>query len=101
MKKQRMIICSLILFVLICINNSASAQSGEDIVQKFERRFFTYQNTTLPYRLFIPENYDPAQSYPLVLCLHCVAAVPMSGAGEMVEAIQLSGMDVFTVRNGG
>jgi poly(3-hydroxybutyrate) depolymerase len=33
------------------------------------------QGTRLPYRLFLPLNYDPAGSYPLVLYLH--------GAGEV------------------
>ncbi|MFW6457664.1 MAG: prolyl oligopeptidase family serine peptidase, partial [Planctomycetota bacterium] len=25
---------------------------------------------TMPYRLLMPDNYDPAEKYPLVLCLH-------------------------------
>lgn len=29
---------------------------------------FTYKS--MPYRLYVPENYDPAKSYPLVLFLH-------------------------------
>ena len=29
---------------------------------------------SMPYRLFIPDNYDPAKKYPMVLFLH--------GAGE-------------------
>src|SRR5215212_10108344 len=33
----------------------------------------TYQNSrggTMPYRLFIPQNYDKRKKYPLVLWLH-------------------------------
>lgn len=30
--------------------------------------YFTFKG--MPYRLYVPENYDPAQSYPLVLFLH-------------------------------
>lgn len=48
----------------------ASAQTVDD----FEARTYTDGVNTIPYRLFIPADYDPNQSYPLVLFLH--------GAGE-------------------
>ncbi|UGB32896.1 MULTISPECIES: chitobiase/beta-hexosaminidase C-terminal domain-containing protein [Bacillaceae] len=38
----------------------------EDIANKFLE--FEYNN--MPYRFYIPENYDPSVSYPLVLFLH-------------------------------
>lgn len=47
-----------------------SAQSDEEIAAHFLRRSHTFENFTLPYRLFVPESYDPAMSYPLVLALH-------------------------------
>ncbi|NQT24185.1 T9SS type A sorting domain-containing protein [candidate division KSB1 bacterium] len=42
--------------------------------EKFEYRSHTSDTTTIPYRLCQPQDYDPGQSYPLVLALH--------GAGE-------------------
>ncbi len=43
-------------------------------VDKFEKRQHAFESTTLPYRLCVPDFYDPEQCYPLVLALH--------GAGE-------------------
>ncbi len=40
----------------------------------FEKHLFIYKGDTLPYRLLLPENYNPAEKYPLVFFLH--------GAGE-------------------
>ena len=39
---------------------------GEPVAPVWEAR--TFEN--LPYQLFVPEGYDPAESYPLVLFLH-------------------------------
>ena len=51
-----------------------SVYAQNDIAAKFEFRSHAFQGTTLPYRLFVPEEYDSAQKYPLILALH--------GAGE-------------------
>ena len=61
----------ILIFSLLIIFN-ANAQ-----VDKFERR--VHKNTdiyskSIPYRLFIPDNYDATKKYPIVLFLH--------GAGE-------------------
>ncbi|NMC21274.1 MAG: prolyl oligopeptidase family serine peptidase [Thermogutta sp.] len=45
------------------------------IKERMEKRVFTNADgETLPYRLHLPEGYDPAKKYPLILFLH--------GAGE-------------------
>jgi poly(3-hydroxybutyrate) depolymerase len=43
-----------------------------DPIQKFEKKSYTFQTTTLPYRLCRPDHFNPAQKYPLVLALHGV-----------------------------
>jgi lysophospholipase L1-like esterase/poly(3-hydroxybutyrate) depolymerase len=39
---------------------------------RFQFRSFTSSGASLPYRLFIPENYNRQQKYPLILTLHGV-----------------------------
>ncbi|HMB91704.1 MAG TPA: alpha/beta hydrolase-fold protein, partial [Rhodothermales bacterium] len=53
---------------------TTAAVAQQAIVDQFEIRSYTLDGFTLPYRLFVPENYDPEVAYPLVLALH--------GAGE-------------------
>ena len=60
-----------VLAVLITVTH---VFSQPQIVAMFTPHSHTYNGTTLPYRLFVPQNYDTTQVYPLVLALH--------GAGE-------------------
>ncbi len=64
------------IFFFLCLSCSVliQAQNESSIAQKFEKRLHSFKETTLPYRIFVPEDYDPSKSYPLLLCLH--------GAGE-------------------
>ena len=49
----------------------ASPAAAEVVVDDFEARAFTdSRGLSLGYRLFVPDDYDAARSYPLVLFLH-------------------------------
>lgn len=63
---------ALALFVAFGLASSAAAQ--QSIVDTFERRTIESNGLTMSYGLFVPENYDPNVSYPLVMAAH--------GAGE-------------------
>jgi alpha-L-fucosidase 2 len=49
---------------------------------RFQFRSFTSAGASLPYRLFIPENYSRQQKYPLILTLHGVGE---SGADNVAH----------------
>ncbi len=58
---------------LVCCFSTGYTQNESTITAKFLKRSHRFK-TTMPYRLFIPENYDSSKTYPLILALH--------GAGE-------------------
>ena len=64
----------LSISILICFVNFVFAQSVDTLGLKFISNTYTFQNNTLSYRLYIPQNYNESKSYPILLCLH--------GAGE-------------------
>ncbi len=61
-----------LLFTMLALGlpSPGKAQTVDD----FEARWYTDGINTLPFRLWVPRDYDPKQSYPVVVFLH--------GAGE-------------------
>ena len=59
-----------------------------NLLNKFEKQYFTYKDTTIPYRFFKPENIIEGNKYPLIITFH--------GAGERgsdnEKHIQLHGL---------
>ena len=56
--------------LILVAGGQPGAAQPQELVDKFEKRTITTDSMTMGYRLFIPEDYDPEQSYPLVLALH-------------------------------
>lgn len=55
----------------------ASTEESCPLVDSFSQHEFTspFTGQVLPYNLYLPENYDPSISYPLVLFIHDAGAV--------------------------
>jgi len=64
MKRYLVLTISFILFI------SFEIPAQINIADKFQYRSHMYKGMTIPFRLFVPENYNSSQKYPLVLALH-------------------------------
>ena len=67
-------IISLFVLIITLATVWAVCASAIDIYEAFTKETFEHEGTVLPYRLYVPEDFDAEKKYPLVLFLH--------GAGE-------------------
>lgn len=56
------------LSVLLLLLSSVFVQAQD--LSLFEKHWITQSGDTMPFRVLLPENYDAAKKYPLVLLLH-------------------------------
>ncbi len=65
--KNLFLVIFMAVFSFSCFGqpNRKTTETG-----KFEAKIFSKDGKTIPYRLFVPANYDKTKKYPLVLWLH-------------------------------
>jgi predicted esterase/predicted GH43/DUF377 family glycosyl hydrolase len=66
-QKRSMKVKAIVIFIIFILYLPLYAQS---ITEKFEYREHSAYDRSIPYRIFIPENYTESVDYPLVLTLH-------------------------------
>ncbi len=68
--KKHEFIYHIILVLFISVIDIVYCYTQVDVTTKFLYKFHPSDNTPLPYRFFIPDNYDTLKSYPIILTLH-------------------------------
>lgn len=68
MKQRKIFVLSFCVVLSFLPVNLVKAQEAQE---EFVARIFTgASGTEMPYRLFIPDDYDPSISYPIIMYLH-------------------------------
>ena len=57
---------SILAFLFVLLFADVQAQD----MSLYEKQWFIQYGDTLPYRILLPENYDAAKTYPLIVFLH-------------------------------
>ena len=57
----------IFLFLVTAMSYSAGYSQSNAL---FVKQLFIEKTDTLPYRILLPDNYDPENKYPLIIFLH-------------------------------
>ena len=78
--------------IMLCSAVSLSAVAGEPNI---DVRVFEGKSATLPYRILLPDAYDSAQEYPLIIALHGANGRGTDNQSRAIDAFgKLSADDV-------
>jgi dienelactone hydrolase len=94
---MRLLFVQVLTAVMTCAGFARAAcpvqppPAPTDDFQGFKGRVFRLGAVTMPYRLFVPKNYDKANAYPLVLYLHHAGLVGTDNCIQLTEEIGSGG----------
>ena len=67
----------------------AVCASAVDVYEAFTKETFEHEGTTLPYRIYVPEDFDSSKKYPLVLFLHGAGERGDDNEAQLKNAVQV------------
>ncbi len=82
-------IISLFILIITLATVWAVCASAIDVYEAFSKESFEHESTTLPYRLYVPEDFDGAKKYPLILFLHGAGERGDDNEAQLKNAVQL------------
>ena len=59
-----------------------------DVNVVFEKRTYTEDGASLPYRIYIPKNYDCGEKYPMLVFLHGAGERGTDNEKQMIHGLQ-------------
>lgn len=80
---------SFVLFILALATLFTVSLSAINVNDAFEAQMFTTGDTTLPYRIYVPENYDSNAKYPLIVFLHGAGECGDDNSAQLKNAVQI------------
>ncbi len=84
--KRQILLCLLFCLGAVVVFAAASRARA----QEFQARIYTNAaGDTLPYRLLVPEHYEPAKRYPLVLFFHGAGERGSDNRRQLVHGVRL------------
>ena len=87
-KNMKKIISLLVLIITLAAVWAVCA-SAVDVYEAFTKETFEYEGTKLPYRLYVPEDFDATKKYPLVLFLHGAGERGEDNEAQLKNAVQI------------
>ena len=90
MKKKKRIFAFLMSVVLTLSMFVQSAAASETAVDVNDMQQLVYQDeeSVMPYRLYVPEDYDSEEEYPVVVFLHGAGERGNDNTAQLIHAIQ-------------
>lgn len=82
-------IISLFILIITLATVWAVCASAIDIYEAFTKETFEHEGTVLPYRLYVPEDFDAEKKYPLVLFLHGAGERGDDNDAQLKNAVQI------------